>query len=136
MKLDLSISIDKSKAEFYLQKLIEKKAKIELKEVKKQRTFNQNSYLHVCLSIFCEHTGYTINESKEIFAGLLPELLTYGKGDYTFRKSTADLDTKEMTVLIDYVRSFCMNELGVYCPDSKEYLIEQFNLEKKYEAHK
>lgn len=111
MKLNLNSEMDRNKAQFYLDKLIAKKAKIELKEVKKAVSVDQFAYLHICLGYFCLSTGYTISESKDIFAGLLPELFYCKKNEYQFRRSTASFDSKECTALIDYVRAFVMTIL-------------------------
>ena len=132
MKLDLSIEFDKNKAVFYLDKLIQKKAKIELKEITKPRSDAQRNYLHICLSMFSEETGYSIEEAKELFAEQLPELMFYEKKEHRFRRSTNDLDSKEMAILIDYIRSFCMDQLGIYVPTSEEFLVNRFQLEKQY----
>ena len=132
MKLDTNSEMDRNKAQFYLDKLIAKKAKIELKEVTKQRTDPQRAYLHVCLSMFSAETGYSIEEAKELFAEQLPEIMFYEKKEHRFRKSTNDLTTKEMGILIDYIRSFCMDQLGFYVPDSTEFLINRSQIEKQY----
>ena len=132
MKLDTNSEMDRNKAQFYLDKLIAKKAKIELKEVTKERTDPQRVYLHVCLSMFSVETGYSIEEAKELFAQQLPEIMFYEKKEHRFRKSTNDLTTKEMGILIDYIRSFCMDQLGFYVPDSTEFLINRFQIEKQY----
>ena len=131
MKFDLSKDIDIKKADAYFDKLKRDGARIDLKKVLNRRTINQNSYLHVCLGYFCLHTGYSIDESKELFAGILPEMMRYSKNGHTFRRSTSDLDTKEMTILIDTIRNVCAEELGVYVPDSEEYLIHRFDIEKE-----
>jgi hypothetical protein len=104
MKLSTSNSIDANKARVYLESLIKKGANIELKEVRKARSVDQNSYLHVCLAIFCHETGYMVDEAKELFSQMMPEMLRYEKNGFEFRRSTSTLDTKEMSVLIDKIR--------------------------------
>jgi hypothetical protein len=136
VKLDLKSEMDRNKAQFYLDKLITKKAKIELKEVKKAVSVDQFAYLHICLGYFALHTGYSITEAKDIFAGLLPELFYYKKNEYQFRRSTTSFDSKECTALIDYVRAFCNDNLGVYVPTSEEYLVSKFEIERELESVK
>jgi hypothetical protein len=136
MKLDLNKEIDRSKAETYFNKLMSDRVKVEIKKFRVPRSIDQNSFLHVCLSTFCLHTGYTINESKEIFAGMLPDLLQYEKNGTRFRKSTSDLNTKEMAELIEYVRNFCHEQLGIYIADSQQYLIDKFAIDKELESVK
>ncbi len=132
MKLDLSNHIDIQRAETYLKKLIEEGSKIELKKFVKKRTLAQNGYLHVCLTIFSQETGFTVNELKDIFAERLPDILTYTKSGHVFRKSTSDLTTKEMTELIDLIRSTANENLGVYIPTSEEYLTNKFEIDRQY----
>jgi hypothetical protein len=130
MKLRTSNSIDANKARVYLESLIKKGADIELKEARKTRSVDQNSYLHACLSIFCNETGYMMDEAKELFSQLLPEILRYQKNGFEFRRSTSTLDAKEMSILIDKIRSVCSEELGVYVPTSEEYMINKFSIDR------
>jgi hypothetical protein len=131
MKLRLSNSIDVNKARVYLDSLIKKGADIELKEVRKARSVDQNSFLHSCLAVFCNETGYMMDEAKELFSQMLPEMLRYQKNGFEFRRSTSTLDTKEMSILIDKIRSVCSEELGVYVPDAQEYLINKFQIDRE-----
>jgi hypothetical protein len=122
--------MDANKARVYLDALIKKGADIELKEVRKARSVDQNSYLHVCLAIFCNESGYMMDEAKEIFSQLLPEMLRYERNGFEFRKSTSTLDSKEMSILIEKIRSVCSEELGVYVPTSEEYMINKFAVDR------
>lgn len=132
MKLDLSKEIDQKRAKSYLDNLMEKGSRIELKKVVSKRTTSQNSYLHVCLTIFSKETGYTISESKDLFSDMLPELMLYDKKGRTFRRSTSDLSTAELSEFIEKVREVCNNQLGIYVPDAEEYLISKFEIEREY----
>lgn len=131
MKLDLSLEFDRNKAQVYFNKLMKDGVKIELKKIVKQRTMDQMKYLHVCLAMFANDTGYSIDETKEVFSHQLPEILRYEKNGHNFRKSTNDLDTKECGKLIDLVRQVANEELGLYIPDATEYLINRFAIEKE-----
>jgi len=133
MLLNLSKDFDRNKFKAYSDKLLEKEAKVELKESRATRTISQNSYFHVCLGYFSLHTGYTIKEAKQEFAYMLPEMFLYQKNDRTFRKSTSDLSKEEMMDLIEYVRSFCLDQFGIYLPTSEEYLIDQFAIKRALE---
>jgi len=130
MLLDLSKSFDVNKADSYFIKLKKDGAKIELKKIEKTRTLNQNNYLHCLLGLYSNNTGYTPDELKMIFSEELPEMLMYEKGGHMFRRSTADLDTKEMTILIDFIRQHSLENMGIYLPDATEYLVEKFNIER------
>ena len=133
MLLDLTNSIDIQKAKAYLDKMIQKGEKVEIRKIQKQRTIRQNSYLHVCLSLFCAETGYTIDEAKELFSLQLPDILRYSKREMNFRKSTAELDTKDMGILIDKIRDMSLDQLGLYIPTAEEYLINRFQIERELE---
>lgn len=133
MLLDLRNSIDVKRARAYLDNLIEKGAKVELKKVPQIRTLKQNAFLHVCLGYFCAETGFTIDEAKEIFSRELPDMMRYEKNGSHFRKSTAELDTKEMTILIDKIREVALDQLGLYIPTSQEYLENKFRIERDLE---
>lgn len=131
MKFDLSDNIDRKRAEAYFNKLMEDHSKMEIKKFVKKRTLNQNNYLYSVLTIFSDNTGYTVNEVKDLFSNLIPDLF-YEKKGQKFRKSTADMDTKEISQLIDLIRETSLNELGVYIPTSEEHLINRFEIEKQY----
>jgi hypothetical protein len=133
MLLDLGKSIDAGRAKAYLDKLIKEGKRCELKEVRSQRTSQQNAYLHVCLAMFCTETGYTVDEAKELFSLQNPDLLRYQKNGVSFRRSTTELDTKEMTTLIDLIRSMAYEQLGMYIPTSQEYLENKFQIDRELE---
>jgi hypothetical protein len=134
MLLDLSNSLDVAKANAYLNKLISGKSKCEITKVMEGRTIRQNNYLYACLSLFCGETGYNLEEAKELFSHQLPEMMRYTKKGMSFRRSTADLDTKEMTILIDTIRAMSLDQLGLYIPTSEEYQINKWQIHKEIEA--
>lgn len=131
MKLSLRNPVDRQKAQVYLQKLINLEADIEIKKVERSRSVSQNSYLHVCLSIFCNESGYMMDEAKEIFSQLMPEMLRYERNGFEFRKSTSTLSVQETNLLIEKIRSVCAEELGTYVPTSEEYLIDKFAIDRE-----
>jgi hypothetical protein len=134
MKLDLSIQYDKSKAQHYFNQLLEKGAKIELKELKPKRTIQQNKYLHVCITIFANETGYTIEEAKTLLKRTFGRFMLYEKKGDKYLRSTADLDTREESEFIDFIRTFASQEAGIYIPTSEEYLRDQFAIDKSIES--
>lgn len=132
MKFNLSKEIDQKRAKVYFDKLMQKGNKIELKKFAEGRTVSQHKYLHICLTMFGQETGYTCDEAKELFTDMLPELMIYEKNGRKFRRSTSDLSKEEISVLIDKIRNESLRELGLYIPDSEEYLIHKFEIEKQY----
>ena len=136
MKLDLSNSFDCNKANSYLTKLIDKKAKIELKEFRPSRSLTQNKYIHVCFGILADATGYTIEEMKIVTKREFQSFMIYEKNGVKFLRSTADLDSLEMTMFIDWLREFANDQLGAYIPTPEEYMMSEFELLKNLERVK
>lgn len=132
MKLSLNNSIDVEKARTRLEYLIKKKANIELSEKLPSRSTDSNSYLHVCIAIFSDATGYDREEILELMSHQAPEVLRYDKAGHNFRRSTTKLNSKEMSILIELIRSVAKEELGIYIPNGDEFRINQFQLEKQY----
>ena len=134
MKLNLNNPIDQNKAVTYLTKLLEGEKLIELKEIKKVRTLRQNAYLHVIITLYAIHFGSTLEEAK---TDLKREcsFMRYKRNDNVYLKSTAKLDTKELTEFIEWLRNYsAMN--GCYLPTSSEYLEQKFNIDRNIEYNK
>ena len=134
MKLDLSKPIDQSKSVTYLTKLIESEKQIELKEIRKVRTIKQNSYLHVIITLYAIEFGLTLEEAK---TDLKREcsFMRYEKNSNVYLKSTAKLDTKELTEFIEWVRDYSAKN-GCYLPTSTEYLEQKFSIDKEIDSNK
>lgn len=115
MIYDTSDKFQEDRAKEYFEKLLLGKKIIEVKEKRLQRTCQQNRYLHLLIGIFAMETGYTIEEAKLIYKRLNKEIYVYKKKGERFIKSSADLDTLEMTKSIDRLRMHC-NELDIYLP--------------------
>jgi len=131
MKFDLSNDIDIIKLNHRLAKMIENKSFVELKKINPVRSNQQNRYLHVLLGYFAVEYGEQLDYIKQVFFKELinPEIF---KTEYTNPKtgevrdswrSTADLDTKELTLAIDRFRDYASKEAGIYLPEPDE---EQF----------
>lgn len=128
MKLDLTKSIDIGRAKTYLETLIKKGSKIELKQYRPKRTNRQNAYFHVCCGLLSDYSGYTIDEVKKIIKDQL-EFMKYEKGGHIFYRSSSDLDTLEFTKLVDHTRSFGEDH-GCYIPTPEQYYETPFDVEK------
>lgn len=115
----------------------------ELKAKHPRRSISQNSYLHLILTWFGIETGYTMEEVKqEIFKKHVNSALFYD-GEFEGKiqgfkierwRSTASLDTAEMTLAIDRFRNFSSQELGIYLPEPKELALLQ-DLENEISKH-
>lgn len=134
MKLDLSNSLDLNKFTSYCTKLIEKKAKVDLKETKGHRTIRQNKYLHVVLQLYSINYGCTLAETK---TDLKRDFgLFYEKNGRKYLISTADLNSKELTEFIDFIRTKSSKDLGAYIPTSEEYLMNHFAIDKEIQRNR
>ncbi|WP_312312197.1 recombination protein NinB [Empedobacter brevis] len=124
--------VERQKAITRIKKLLDNKAVIEIIEKKPTRTIKQNRYLHLILGFFASETGYTLEEVKqEIFKKIVNPALFYegeiGELVSIQRwRSTADLDTFEMTQAIEKFRDYSSAEAGIYLPspDEKDFLMQ------------
>lgn len=118
-----------------VRKLWKDGAIVELTD-KRQRTRNQNNFLHVILGILAMETGNSLEAVKtEIFKKRVnPDLFVAQKddpvlGQITVLRSSRDLTTEQMTLAIDRYMKFC-SELGIYIPSPEdEALIEEAEYE-------
>ena len=134
MLLDLSKEYDVKKFLIYFTKLKEKGEKVELKKISNSRTIKQNSYLHVVLTLYAINYGDTLREVKtDLKRGFG---LFYQKKGTKYLRSTADLDTKETTEFIDWIRTKASKEGGFYIPTSEEYLANRFEIDKEINSNK
>jgi formylmethanofuran dehydrogenase subunit A len=60
-------------------------------------------------------------------------ILKKGKKDY---RSTAELDTLEMTKFIEWIRNYSSIELGNYIPTPDEYIQNKFEIDSEIEKFK
>ena len=134
MLYNLESDIDVQRFDFRINQLKEKKAKVELKEKRLKRTLNQNSYLHVCISIFAIEIGNTLEEMK---TDLKREcsFMMYEKNRNKYLRSSSDLNTKEMTDWIEWIK----NKAGVnsiFIPSADDYQRNWLDIEKEIQSHK
>lgn len=116
-----------------LNYFIKQGKRFELKAKHDRRSISQNSYLHLILTWFAIETGYTLEEVKqEIFKKYVnPNLFYEGQKEKIHGiiidqwRSTASLDTKEMTLAIERFRDFSSKELGIYLPEPHDLALIQ-----------
>lgn len=141
MIYDLKNPFDREKYEEYSENLIKQRAIVELKRKRPNRSLSQNSYLHVILSYFgCEY-GCSMDEVKvDFFKRLcnkeLFERIITNKQNKQIKilRSSADLDSQEMTTAIERFRNWSASE-GIYLPspDEDQFLI---HVQKEIERNK
>lgn len=134
---DTSNPLDKANFLLRAKKLAESGKIVELTEKKPRRTLQSNKYLHVILAYFGTQTGNTLEWIKQQYYKKLvnPDLFIREKEDkYLGRikvlRSSADLDTAEMSLSIDRFRNWAAQEAGIYIPSPDEaILIQQMEIE-------
>lgn len=119
--------------------LLAKRGEVVELRSKRQRTLNQNAYLHVLLSYFAVQYGETADYVKdEYFKKLVNPnhfVVSQGIDKFTGRprikcKSTSDLTIEEMSVCIDRFRNWSSKEAGIYLPTAEEgILLRQCEIE-------
>ena len=125
MIYNTSNRIEKEQAQTRFEYLLKNEKTIEVTEKRKTRSVSQNAYLHLILSAFGLEFGYTMDEVKQYFFKELinPEIFNDGEkhGLITVQswRSTAGLNTKEMTTAIDRFLNYSA-EHGFALPDPKD----------------
>ena len=128
MLFDLNELTDAVKAAVHFNKLIEKKCVIELSEKKPKRSLNQNSYLHVCITLFAIEFGYTLAEAKTLLKRNC-SFMVYEKNGVKFLRQTSKQDSRELTEFIEFIRNYASVQ-GLYIPTSEEYILNQISIDK------
>ena len=134
MLLDLSLQFDREKFEKRTVKLLEKKAKVEITEKRELRSIIHNAYCHVCISLFCIHIGYTMDEGKTHLKRKC-EFMRYEKDGELFLRRSSSLDSKEMANWIEWIRNYAGMK-GIEIPSPDEYRRNWVEYEKQIEACK
>ena len=127
MLYDLSNDLDRENFKLRSNRLYEGKKIVELKEKKPKRSINQNSYLHLILGYFASQYGCSLEYCKEKYYKILcnKEIFIREKqdeflGTIKVLRSSADLDTSEMTTSIERFRNWSASEAGIYLPSPDE----------------
>jgi len=113
---------DKRQLYNYLKGLKDTEYIVEIKEVKNNRSNNQNRYYWKCIiQVLSKELGYFNDEIHGILkAKFLSEYITVeSKGNTTGvlkTGSTARLDTKQFEVYTEQIRIWAISELGIRLP--------------------
>lgn len=137
MIYNLSSPLDKANFLLRAKKLADSGVIVDLTEKKPRRSLPQNKYLHVILAYFGTQTGNTLEWVKQQYYKKLvnPDLFIREKEDKYLGKikvlrSSADLDTSEMSLSVERFRNWSAQEAGVYIPAADEaILIQQMEIE-------
>lgn len=135
--------LQKKQAIEKLNYFIAKGKTFELKAKHPKRSISQNSYLHLILTWFAIETGYSLEEVKQEIFKKHVNPATFYEGEFEGKiqgfkverwRSTANLDTAEMILVIDRFRNFSSQELGIYLPEPRELALLQ-DLENEISKH-
>ena len=134
---NLSNPLDNANFLLRAKKLAESGKIVELTEKKPKRSLPQNRYLHVILAYFGTQTGNTTEWVKERYYKVLinPDIFIRQKDDKflgktQYLRSSADLDTAEMSLSIERFRNWASQEASIYIPSADEaILIQQMEIE-------
>ena len=131
MIYDLNTEIDRERLTKRITALFSARKVVEVKVYQPKRTNAQNRYLHAILGEFAMQTGNTLEETKtEYFKRYCnADLFLVRKtlkhiGTIEVLRSSAELDTAEMTTAIERFRNWSASEAGIYLPspDEEAYL--------------
>ena len=123
--LDVSRSIEK------IKHFIANNKVFELTEKRKKRTISQNAYLHLLFGWFALETGYTTEEVKQEIFKKIVNSNTFYEGEFGELikierwRSTANLNTQELTLCIDRFRDYASKEAGIYLPEPHDLTLLQ-----------
>lgn len=134
MKYNLSDPTQVIAARSRVTYLVHKQSTVEIREVNKQRTIKQNSYLHLLIGLFALETGYKLEEAKIIYKRQSPDLYVYRKHGEAFLRSSTELTTKDMGISIDRFRAFAA-EQGIDLPAAMSHE-EMIALENQIEKNR
>lgn len=90
---------------------------IEIKVVRPTRSLKANAYYHLLLQICGSEWGYSLAEMKIIHKrDISPSVFIYWKNEKAFTKSSADLNSKELSDAIEQLKKYSA-EQGLVLPE-------------------
>ena len=123
LKTPSGITQFKQKVDFLLDSA--KKAKtsyIQLEKIRQLRSSSQNSYLHLILGLYALEAGFRMREIKEDLwkRDICRDIFIVEKNGIMVCRSSADLNTKEMTICIERLRNYASDNGVCYLPAPNE----------------
>lgn len=105
---------------------IEKPWKVTIERYVKRRSVSQNALLHSWLGIIAESTGNSLDSLKDAYKDMFLPMVPIQLGDEEkmVRRSTATLDTKEMSAFMDAIYAHATGELGILLPLPEEGFLD------------
>ena len=130
----LKLPAQLEKFDFHIQQLRKHEGSVRIDKIQRKRTIRQNAFLHVLISLFAIETGYTLDEAKTLLKRKA-ECMIYTKHNEKFLKRTRDLDTKELSEFIEWIRNYS-GQQGFYLPNADEYLRDWERIDQEIHSHK
>ena len=121
MRYDFSKTFDIERAKTYLNRLIEKRVKVDISQKRDKRTLSQNSLFHAWVRVLQEHIGEVSFEDckrdiKRTILGVREVINRFtgevGTEDY----KTSEMDTKQLSDFMEKFKSWADVEFGCYLP--------------------
>ena len=144
MIYDLKNPYDIGKFKDRVVELINQRAVVDLTKKNPNRSLSQNAYLHLILGFFAVEYGCSLDEVKLDFfkrkcnKETFERRVTNKQGiEITTLRSSADLDTMEMTTAIERFRNWSVSVAGIYLPSPNEdqfliYVSQEIERNKAY----
>jgi len=116
--------------------LIKEGSVVEVKKKNKNRTLPQNRYLHLILGWFACEYGSSLEEVKIDFFKRTCNKTIFERNkvnksglEVIYLRSSAELDTGDMTLAIDRFRNWASAKAGIYlpAPNENEFLLHISN---------
>ena len=86
------------------------------------------------INILVKENNWTLEEAKTHLKRAC-NFMTYNKNDELFLRRTRDLDTKQLTDFIEWIRDYSSLN-GCYLPSPEEYKTNRFEIDKVIDNHK
>lgn len=120
MIFNLDKEIDRQRFRQRCKWLWDNRKRVNVTEKRGSRTLQQNKYFHLIVGWYGLELGYTLEEMKQIVKNeIIPGVFEYEKNGKEFKCGTSELNTQEMTIVIDAVRNHASTN-GVYLPAPNE----------------
>lgn len=139
---DLRAALDRERFKTRSNHLYKRGATVELTEKRERRSLSQNNYLHLILTGFAMEYGESVEYVKQVLFKchcnadiFIKQVSDMYAGEREYIRSSADLDTAEMTLAIDRFRDWANKEAGIYLPSpNEEEMLKSLEIEaSKYD---
>lgn len=124
MRYDLKSPDEFDEAIKLINNLFAQDKVVEIKVVRPTRSLKANSYYHLLLQICGSEWGYSLAEMKIMHKrDISPSVFVYFKNDQPFTKSSADLNSKELSDSIEQLKKYAAEQsLTLPEPNDEEAL--------------